>query len=134
MGFRTTKDLKLVAEDLNSVVQQSDTEQITHMPFILKLCNFPKPLANLYTASDLDKYYLEPSSQARWRGWPAGNWIIINDKNINIYIYTHTYYYPIARWANPATVPGMRAGGSIYEGLKLYINLLKVLESCKVLR
>ena len=28
----------------------------------------------------------------------------------------------------------MRAGGSIYEGLKLYINLLKVLESCKVLR
>jgi len=42
--------------------------------------------------------------------------------------------YPIARWANPATVPGMRAGGSMYECLKLYINLLKVLESCKVLR
>ena len=42
--------------------------------------------------------------------------------------------YPIARWANPATVPGMRAAGSVYEGLKPYINLLEVLESCKVSR
>ena len=55
---------------------------------------------------------------------------------IYVYMYMNTfiYMYPIARWANPATVPGMRAGGSIYEGLKLYINLLKVLESCKVSR
>ena len=51
-----------------------------------------------------------------------------------VYAYIYIYIYPIARWANPATVPGMKAGGSIYEGLKLYINLLKVLESCKVSR
>ena len=32
--------------DLNSMVQQTNTAQITHIPFILKPCNFPKPLAN----------------------------------------------------------------------------------------
>ena len=49
-------------------------------------------------------------------------------------MFSFLFIYPVARWANPATVPGMRAAGSVYEGLKPYINLLEVLESCKVSR
>ena len=41
------------------------------------------------------------------------------------------FFHPIAQRANPATVPGMRAPSSIYQGQKLYINLLKILEGCK---
>ena len=48
--------------------------------------------------------------------------------------YSRKENYPIALRAIPATVPGMRARGRIYKGLKLYRNLLEVLESCKVLR